>query len=302
MSIFLYKIKKINIFSIFLIFFNCSYTDFAKISTAQEEGLVALKRTISSEFLLRSTKKETLKFAISYEELTLKIKKKEGVNIIDVRNSDSFEKFRIPGSINMPLFSIKTKDYLKSGELVFVNEGSNYSQVVQECENLKKLGFNNLYILQGGLNYWRQKGGEVEGDVFALMNLNKISSQDFFEEKDYDNWIAIDISDSKNSEADYLIPERIHIPYKNNPERFVAQVKAKVKENKTNTFNNVVIFDEDGEKYKSVEMHLSGQEPGNMFYLKGGLKEYKSFLQKQTLLMQSKTNNKITVEKCSTCP
>nr|WP_320192692.1 transglutaminase domain-containing protein [uncultured Desulfobacter sp.] len=43
-------------------------------------------------------------------------KNKEEIILIDVRNHQQFEKFRIPGSINIPIFAIKTKLFLASNK------------------------------------------------------------------------------------------------------------------------------------------------------------------------------------------
>ena len=64
----------------------------------------------------KKLKKRNPAFVISVETVLEKLKQKENPVLIDLRNRESFEKFRIPGSItiNMPLFAIRTKTFLKN--------------------------------------------------------------------------------------------------------------------------------------------------------------------------------------------
>jgi hypothetical protein len=83
----------------------------------------------------------------------------------------------------VPLFTIKTKGFLKSTPFVLINEGYYYGQLEQECKRLRDPGFTAVWILNGGLNAWRQKGAPLNGDIFAQKELNRMPPQVFFEEK-----------------------------------------------------------------------------------------------------------------------
>ena len=43
---------------------------------------------------------------------------KRDMVLVDVRNPRAFETFRIPGSLNIPLFALKTKTFLKTNRLI----------------------------------------------------------------------------------------------------------------------------------------------------------------------------------------
>jgi len=55
--------------------------------------------------------------------------------LVDVRDNESFQKIRIPGSINMSLFAVKTKTFLKTKQIVLVNEGYGYNKLVSRIIN-----------------------------------------------------------------------------------------------------------------------------------------------------------------------
>ena len=109
-------------------------------------GLSATQNSEASltptELLTGTGKRRNPAFAISAESVLQKLRENQDIILIDVRKRVEFEKFRIPGSINIPLFAIKTKAFLKSKSLVIVNEGYNYSELEQECEHLREAGFS----------------------------------------------------------------------------------------------------------------------------------------------------------------
>lgn len=137
-------------------------------------------------------------FVIFVESVAQQLRaKQKKIILVDVRSKSEFEKFRIPGSINIPLFAIKTKTFLKSKSLILVNEGYNPGQLQQECEVLEHAGFH-VRVLYGGFNAWKEQGYTLDGDIFAQSKLNRIPAQSLFAEKENEDWIVIDISAPEN--------------------------------------------------------------------------------------------------------
>ena len=258
--------------------------------------------TIPTELLTSKLKKRNPAFAISVESVLQKVREQQEIILIDVRKGDEFEKFRIPGSINIPLFAIKTKVFLESKFLVLISEGYNYSQLERECEHLRKSGFR-VSLLKGGLYYWKQKGAPIKGDPFAQKDLNRVPPAIFFTEKDYEDWLMIDISTSKDSEARSLVPRSISIPYSNDAEMLISEFqKALAKHKKYKQRISLLIFNEKGEQYNRIEKLVQKTRFRNVFFLKGGIEAYKRFLEQQATLRQAKDNPRKTVKKCATCP
>jgi len=91
------------------------------------------------------------------------------LQLIDVRSPQDFEKFSLPGSINIPLESILLDEY---EEIINQSEKTNifYSngslQANEAWMLTRQLGYKNNYVLLGGLNYW----------IEAIMNPEKPSS------------------------------------------------------------------------------------------------------------------------------
>ena len=252
--------------------------------------------TIPDELLAGKLRKRNPAFAISVESVL----QKQGIIIVDVRDKESFEKFNIPGSINIPLFAIRTKAFLKTKSLILINEGYNYSQLERECERLRKSGFK-VWLLNGGLYFWIQKGAPVKGDVFAQKELNKIPPRIFFAEKNYENWVVIDVSSSNDPKPSSLFPQSISIPYIDE-KKFNLAFENTLKKYKDNPFIFMLICDEKGKQYPKVESIVKEIDAKNVFFLKGGIEAYRNFIEQQALIRQAKDHSERMPKKCARCP
>lgn len=93
------------------------------------------------------------------EVADLLIKKDPSILLIDVRDQDEFEKFSLPGSINIPLpnlLSEEWKPYLDQDVRMNIFYSNGSLKANQAWMLTKQLGYNNNYVLEGGLNYWAE--------------------------------------------------------------------------------------------------------------------------------------------------
>lgn len=85
------------------------------------------------------------------------VNKDPSIRLIDVRSQDDFEKFSLPGAVNIPvndLLSGQYEDILNQDVKMNVFY-SNGSLVANEAWMVtRQLGYTNNYVLEGGLNYW----------------------------------------------------------------------------------------------------------------------------------------------------
>jgi len=272
------------------------------ISTADSPSSFEDSFNFGSISINPEIRKRNPAFSISVESVLRQLREKQEIILIDVRDGKDFEKFRIPGSINIPVFAVKTKAFLKNKPLVLINEGYNNTKLEKECRRLRDSGCTKVWVMNGGLNFWRQKGGPLQGDVFAQKELNTISPRTFFAERNFEDWLVIDVSESRKPEALYLMPQGIHVPFSSDPTRFRSELKKGVDKHKNHAFLLVLIFNEDGRQYKKIEKVVNQSKIKNVFYLKGGLQGYKKFLQKQALIRQPTDSLKKTLRKCARCP
>jgi sulfur-carrier protein adenylyltransferase/sulfurtransferase len=85
------------------------------------------------------------------------INKDPSLQLIDVRNQEEFEKFSLPGAMNIPLTDLLSDKYtdmlnqdVKTN--VFYSNGTVTSN--EAWMLTRQLGYNNIFVLEGGLNYW----------------------------------------------------------------------------------------------------------------------------------------------------
>jgi len=77
--------------------------------------------------------------------------------LIDVRSEDEYEKFHLAGAINIPISALledQWKDYLNQDVRFNVFYSNSTVNANQAWMLTRQLGYENNYVLQGGLNYW----------------------------------------------------------------------------------------------------------------------------------------------------
>ncbi len=86
------------------------------------------------------------------------IDKEPGFIVVDIRSNDDFKKYHIPGSIHIPINELLKNKELKAladeNTIILISNGNTLAS--QAWLLLKQNGFNDVYILRGGLNYWVQ--------------------------------------------------------------------------------------------------------------------------------------------------
>jgi sulfur-carrier protein adenylyltransferase/sulfurtransferase len=85
------------------------------------------------------------------------VKKDPSFQLIDVRGQDDFEKFSLPGAINIPvsdLLSDKYSDILNQDVKMNILYSNGTITANEAWMITRQLGYKNNFVLEGGLNYW----------------------------------------------------------------------------------------------------------------------------------------------------
>ena len=85
------------------------------------------------------------------------VSKDPSLLLVDVRSENEYEKYHLPGAINIPLSSLledQWKDYLHQDLRYNVFYSNSTVNANQAWMLTRQLGYENNYVLQGGLNYW----------------------------------------------------------------------------------------------------------------------------------------------------
>ena len=110
-----------------------------------------LKKILKRKLNLNVRYKEE---GIDYTELK-SLLKNEGTILIDVRSPQEYQEGHLNQAINIPFYELvsdideKVKDKDNS-IILYCQSGIRSSKVIKE---LKKLGYNNIYELEGGLDH-----------------------------------------------------------------------------------------------------------------------------------------------------
>ncbi|MCF8227492.1 MAG: rhodanese-like domain-containing protein [Bacteroidales bacterium] len=108
------------------------------------------------------------------------------LQLIDIRSKEEFEKYSLPGAINVPLndlLSDEWKPYLNQDIYLNVLYSNGTTRANEAWMITRQLGYKNNYVLQGGLNYWvetvlnpEKPGMTSPDDEFAKYNYRKAAS------------------------------------------------------------------------------------------------------------------------------
>lgn len=74
--------------------------------------------------------------------------------LIDIR-THADQTFPLANSWNIPVNQLKTKNFLRSHQLMLVGDGFSRATAAAQCAMLKKSGFNNVKMLVGGVDAWQ---------------------------------------------------------------------------------------------------------------------------------------------------
>ena len=111
---------------------------------------------LSAEELLNEAKTRT-QFVTPETVADMIVKKDPTLRLIDLRSQDEFEKFNLPGSINIPFSDLLSDQYadVLNQDVKMNIFYANSSLTANEAWLItRQLGFKNNFVMEGGLNYW----------------------------------------------------------------------------------------------------------------------------------------------------
>jgi rhodanese-related sulfurtransferase len=124
---------------------------FAPVKTNKQE-------TLKADELLEEVN-SSVQF-VSPEEVADRIIKQDPfLQLIDVRTPEEFEQFSLPGAINIPLSQLLDDEYstiLNQYDYTNVLYSNGTVSASQAWLLARMQGYENNYVLMGGLNYWAE--------------------------------------------------------------------------------------------------------------------------------------------------
>jgi rhodanese-related sulfurtransferase len=224
--------------------------------------------------------------------------KKKKVFLVDVRRPAEYAKYHIPGSLNIPLFALKAKPFLKSKPVILVNDGFAASRLAAACKRLNRAGFKAA-VLPGGLLAWKEKGGRLIGDPFAMQQMNRVPPAIFMQESRSGDYLLIDASKEKNPPVAGAMRQAVHLPLleKQGP----AKLKKLIRKNSADPFRAILICTRDGRSDDLIQRRLAEAGIRRVFFLQGGRQAYEKQLKYLSLSRKPKQKRSFSTGGCKTC-
>lgn len=87
------------------------------------------------------------------------INKDPSIQLIDIRTPNEYEQFHLDNAMNIPLSQLLAEewvDYLDQGVRMNIFYSNGTTLAHEAWMITRQLGYENNYVLQGGLNYWTE--------------------------------------------------------------------------------------------------------------------------------------------------
>ena len=199
---------------------------------------------------------------INIEQAKRYIRSKSGL-LVDVRAKKSYHQSTIPSAINIPLYAVKTKSYLKGKHLILFDDGSNPLRLVNECRQLISKYGMKISVLKGGIRQWNN-GGKGKGILY------KLTPDDYLASINVGRWVIIDASGNKEARAIFSGSQLIDFAKIESND--LTEITSAIKQGK-----DIVVLTDYGESTQQLaEVQQRFDQP--VFLLTGGVKGYADFL------------------------
>ena len=225
--------------------------------------------------------------------------KEKKLVLVDVRLSRDFEKCHIPGSLNIPIYALKTKTFLKAKPVVLVNEGFHVTPLARACTDLNQSGFSAT-ILAGGLAAWEDAGADLAGDPFARAALRQITPQDLYLERDNPHVSIVADSDGGKAYGGFG-PNLQRLSGLEKQETATAMKKNKGSSSSDPFACLVVVTAMGGSRHAMIQRNFASAGLHKVFFLEGGAKAYAAYLDDLLLTRQPKQQRILRNNGCPTC-
>ena len=107
--------------------------------------------------------------SLAADELMERINNKEPLILIDTLTGSHFEKVHLPGARSACVFEVSFIEQVKAiadskkAEIVLYGSSGRSRDALTAAEKLQREGYDNISVLNGGLEAWRARGFELQG-------------------------------------------------------------------------------------------------------------------------------------------
>ncbi len=197
------------------------------------------------------------------------------ITLVDVRSSQAFRKGFVPGSINIPEYSIRTKRFLKQKRLVLMNDGISNQSLIHTCQRLRKSGFRNVSVLPGGIFAWLKMDIPIERRLTGSLD-SVLSPRDLVRSLPEIAWLFL--ADAADIDA---VKQVLHsgdvLPMASSREEIVERLEKIAELASPKIPVRIAIVADGSITQESIKFFRGMRIPNPVFILKGGLLGYKQY-------------------------
>ena len=224
--------------------------------------------------------------------------------VVDLRLPVQFAQARLPRSLNLQAFALKSHKEWKNRTLILVDEGHAPAELMAEVAALRAAGFGDVRALAGGVAAWARQGGPLEGTADLPVQIAQITPAQFTRSQAAGRWRVIEIA--PDAAAAYpgaevvadrkaLEPLLGHLP--SPPPGALPQ--------------RTLVIAPDMETYAHIEKRFGSFDTAGLYYLQGGSRALRQFrsLQKAiaagpapTATTHTRTTAPAARSGCGVCP
>lgn len=219
--------------------------------------------------------------------------------IVDIRSKDEFEDFRAAGSINLPLYAVQKKPFLRDRPVLLVGSAHVALDHPSICDQLQRAGLDDAKVLDKGVAAWVLFGGRILGKAPSVRELFGVEPAKVSQMRPTGSFLVI--ADSENSRlGKKLFSEeevRLLEPI-STAKDLVNALNATLKEK--SGVSVLIAESGSGPKTSSDSDGLNAYLLNHdIFFLRGGATAYQDYLNKQKALLARPEGGISSVKRCA---
>lgn len=243
-------------------------------------------------------------FGLSYDSVHRGFSEGQ-LTLVDVRSKADFTRLRVPGSVHIPLFALRTKTFLKGKPFVLVGAGLSTRQLDQRCSELRSEGFPCEGYLDGGLKHWAERGGPILGDRFVLQRMREIPPEHLPSPRGEPNLSMVAVGLSSEELTGLGSSEVGMLPGVDDPDGFLSGLRALAPRSPGAALLRVVLVPKGGEEVEALRRLLDARPSAQLrgistYFLQGGLEGWRAYQRVMALTREPRTA--VRARPCGSCP